>query len=210
VLDGPGRVSHAIIEDKSGRRAIAASVFVDASGDADLASRAQFACYKQPHLQPPTACVLLQGLPPGDARGERPAISALRQLGDLAAESGVRISIYHHKGDWTESLLHALRVVAKTNHRHVGANFNLCHWLMVDGEKDYRPVLRANADKIANARTRTSASSLAAARSSTPRRKALKAAPRRLPPGPRSNTAMRVIESTTAARLPSIQVPRST
>ena len=29
-----------------------------------------------------------------------------------------------------------------------GSNFNLCHWLMVDGDKDYRPVLRENAAKI--------------------------------------------------------------
>ncbi len=98
--------------------------------------------------RPATICVLLKGFPPGDPRGEQPAVKILRQLGDVAAESGLRISIYHHKGDWTESLLHSLRVVKKTNHRHVGANFNLCHWLMVDGESDYRPVLRNNADKI--------------------------------------------------------------
>jgi len=98
--------------------------------------------------RPVSICVSLRGLPPGDPRGERPAIDTLRQLGDLAAESGVRISIYHHTGDWTASLIHTLRVVKKTNHRHVGANFNLCHWLMVDGDKDYRPVLRENADKI--------------------------------------------------------------
>jgi len=62
VMAQPGRVSHAIIEDKSGRRAIAADFFIDASGDADLAHRAGFACYKQPHLQPPTACAIMQGL----------------------------------------------------------------------------------------------------------------------------------------------------
>ena len=27
-------------------------------------------------------------------------------------------------------------------------NFNLCHWLRVDGDKDYRPILRENAEKI--------------------------------------------------------------
>ncbi len=39
-------------------------------------------------------------------------------------------------------------VVKKANHPQVGVNFNLCHWLMVDGDKDYRPVLRENAAKI--------------------------------------------------------------
>ncbi len=50
--------------------------------------------------------------------------------------------------DWTESLLYALQVVRKTDHPQVGVNFNLCHWLKVDGDKDYRPVLRQNADKL--------------------------------------------------------------
>jgi len=98
--------------------------------------------------RPVTISVLLRGFPPGDPRGEEPAVKILRQLGDLAAQSGLRISIYHHTGDWTESLLFALRVVKKVDHPQVGANFNLCHWLMVDGEKDYRPVLRENAARI--------------------------------------------------------------
>jgi sugar phosphate isomerase/epimerase len=98
--------------------------------------------------RPVTICVLLGGFPPGDPRGEQPAVKILRQLGDLAAASGLRISIYHHTGDWTESLSHALRVADKTNHEQVGVNFNLCHWLMVEGEKDYRPVLREHASRI--------------------------------------------------------------
>jgi len=98
--------------------------------------------------RPVTISVLLRGFPPGDPRGEEPAVKILRQLGDLAAESELRISVYHHTGDWTESLIHALRIVTKTNHPRVGANFNLCHWLMVDASKDYRSVLRENAAKI--------------------------------------------------------------
>ena len=98
--------------------------------------------------RPVTICVLMQGFPPADPRGEEAAVAILRQLGDVAAEADVRISIYHHTGDWTASLIHALEVVTKTNHPRVGANFNLCHWLKVDGEKDYRPLLRENAAKI--------------------------------------------------------------
>jgi sugar phosphate isomerase/epimerase len=98
--------------------------------------------------RPATVCVLVRGFPPGDPQGEQPAVKVLRQLGDAAAEAGVRISIYHHTNDWTESLLHALRIVEKTDHPQVGANFNLCHWLMVDGDQDYEPILREHADKI--------------------------------------------------------------
>ena len=98
--------------------------------------------------RPVTICVLIRGFPPGDPRGEEPAVKILRELGDLAAKAGLRISIYHHTGDWTASLLHTLEVVKKADHPQVGANFNLCHWLMVDGDKDYRPVLRENAARI--------------------------------------------------------------
>jgi glycine/D-amino acid oxidase-like deaminating enzyme len=57
-----GRVTAAVVEDKTGRRAIRARVFIDATGDADLAHRAHLACYRQPRLQPPTACALVRGL----------------------------------------------------------------------------------------------------------------------------------------------------
>lgn len=98
--------------------------------------------------RPTTICVILDGFPPADPRGESPAIKILRDLGDVAAESGLRISIYPHTGNWVESLAFALQVVAKVNHPSVGTNFNLCHWLMVDADKDYRPLLREHADKI--------------------------------------------------------------
>lgn len=98
--------------------------------------------------RPVTVSVLLQGLPPADPRGEQPAIKTLRKLGDAAAAAGLRISIYHHTGDWTQSLIHAFEIVQKTNHPQVGANFNLCHWLMIDSDKDYRPLLRRHAGKL--------------------------------------------------------------
>ena len=98
--------------------------------------------------RPTTICVLFRGLPPGDPRGMEPAIKALRELGDLAAQSGLRISIYYHTGDWTESIEQALELAKRTAHPQVGVNFNLCHWLMVDGKKDYRPILRENAARI--------------------------------------------------------------
>lgn len=65
-----GRVTHAIIEDKTGRRAIAAKMFVDATGDADLIHRAGLPCYKPDHLQPPTACFFIEGL--GRLKGNDP------------------------------------------------------------------------------------------------------------------------------------------
>ncbi len=98
--------------------------------------------------RPVTISVLLVGLPPAAPHGMQRAVKILRELGDLAAENGLRISIYHHTGNWTESLLFALNVVKKADHPQVGANFNLSHWLKIDGDKPYGSVLRAHADKI--------------------------------------------------------------
>lgn len=60
----PGHVTHAIIEDKSGRRAIEADFFIDASGDGDLLNRAGFETWSLPteKLQPHTTCAMLSGL----------------------------------------------------------------------------------------------------------------------------------------------------
>lgn len=57
-----GRMTHAIIEDKSGRRAIKAEYFIDATGDGDLVARIGLPARKDEMLQPPTMCVLLSGL----------------------------------------------------------------------------------------------------------------------------------------------------
>jgi sugar phosphate isomerase/epimerase len=95
-----------------------------------------------------TVCVLLQGLKPADPAGMSLAVTALRELGNAAADAGVRISIYHHLNDWAEALPFALEVVKQVNHPQVGFNFNLCHWLKVEGTKDYRPLLRSQAAKL--------------------------------------------------------------
>lgn len=56
-----GRVRAIIIQDKSGRRAIKAGMFIDATGDADLCYRAGLPTYLPDHIQPPTACARLTG-----------------------------------------------------------------------------------------------------------------------------------------------------
>ena len=57
-----GRLAGAIIEDKSGRRAIRARFFIDATGDGDLVQRLGLPTVSWPDLQPPTACAVLEGL----------------------------------------------------------------------------------------------------------------------------------------------------
>jgi hypothetical protein len=56
------RITAAIVEDKSGRRAIRARFFIDASGDGDLLRRAGFAAWKNDTLQPVNYQVLAAGV----------------------------------------------------------------------------------------------------------------------------------------------------
>ncbi len=57
-----GRLDAALIEDKSGRRAIRARIFIDASGDGDLLRRAGFAAWKSDVLQPVSYQMVVAGL----------------------------------------------------------------------------------------------------------------------------------------------------
>ncbi len=66
-FDGGSLVAIAV-ENKSGRGAIRAKLFIDASGDGDLADRAGCASYFAHQLQPATACARFSGW---DTLGER-------------------------------------------------------------------------------------------------------------------------------------------
>ncbi|MGA2253979.1 MAG: TIM barrel protein, partial [Thermoguttaceae bacterium] len=98
--------------------------------------------------RPVAVVVTINGLKPGDPAGIEPAVRALRELGDAAAEAGVRISLYNHVDCWNESVPFNIELAKKVNHPQVGYNFNVCHWLKVEGNKDYRPLLKANPDKL--------------------------------------------------------------
>ena len=95
-----------------------------------------------------TVAVNIFGRKPGDPEGLEPAIKALRELGDVAAEAGVRISVYNHVDCWSESVPFVVEVVKKANHARVGFNFNVCHWVKVEGARDFAPLLRENAAKL--------------------------------------------------------------
>ncbi|MHC4581534.1 MAG: FAD-dependent oxidoreductase, partial [Planctomycetota bacterium] len=56
-----GQLEAVIVENKSGRGAIKAKMFIDATGDADLCCRLGLETYTREHLQPPTTCVRFSG-----------------------------------------------------------------------------------------------------------------------------------------------------
>ena len=56
-----GRLEAVIVENKSGRGAIKAAMFVDATGDGDLAARLDLPVYNAPQPQPATTCAKVSG-----------------------------------------------------------------------------------------------------------------------------------------------------
>lgn len=76
-----------------------------------------------------------------DPAGDAAAVAILGKLADLAQPAGVKIAMYPHTGSWVERVEDAARVAKKVDRPNVGATFNLCHWLQVDG-KDLAKSLR--------------------------------------------------------------------
>jgi sugar phosphate isomerase/epimerase len=85
--------------------------------------------------------LLLNGMTPSDASVDAHAVEILREMSDLAKDSGAQLLLYPHQGSWVERLEDAVRVAEKVNRPNVGVMFNLCHWLRVDPQRDYRPLL---------------------------------------------------------------------
>jgi len=61
LKDGP-RITHAIIEDKTGRRAIKADYFIDATGDGDLIAKAEIPFTTNRTPLHPASCAVVYGL----------------------------------------------------------------------------------------------------------------------------------------------------
>ena len=53
-----------------------------------------------------------------------------------------RSLLYPHRGNWVETVDDGIRVAKKVDRENVGTMFNLCHWAMVDEEKNLEPLLK--------------------------------------------------------------------
>ena len=76
--------------------------------------------------------------PEGDPR----AVEIVREIADMADESGLKVALYPHVNFWLERVEDAVRVAKKVNRKNVGVTFNLCHWLMVDKEESMEDRLK--------------------------------------------------------------------
>ena len=80
---------------------------------------------------------------PSSPAGDEQAVEILREVADMAAEANVRVALYPHTGFWVERVEDAVRVAKKVGRKNVGVTFNLCHWLMVDDEKNMKSLIKS-------------------------------------------------------------------
>ncbi len=86
-------------------------------------------------------CLLTSGGKPSDPAGDDRAVAILREMSDLARDSGAQLLLYPHVNNWVERIEDAVRVAEKVDRPNVGVMFNLCHWLRADKGRNYRPLL---------------------------------------------------------------------
>lgn len=96
LQDDDGSVSAIVIQNKSGRSAIRAKVFVDASGDGVLCRDAGMAMVRPPHPQPPSACARFENW---DSLGE----FRLQELCDAYRDRFPDLPCGYGWGMWTPS-----------------------------------------------------------------------------------------------------------
>ena len=87
--------------------------------------------------------LLISGAKASDATSDTRGVEVIRGISDLAKEyPGTQILLYPHVGNWTERIEDCVRVADKVDRPNVGVIFNLCHWLRVDKQRDYKPLLQ--------------------------------------------------------------------
>ena len=79
---------------------------------------------------------------PSSPDGDNRAVEILREIAGMAAEANVRVALYPHTGFWIERVEDAVRVAKKVDRSNVGVTFNLCHWLMVDGDTNAKSLIQ--------------------------------------------------------------------
>jgi sugar phosphate isomerase/epimerase len=85
--------------------------------------------------------LLMNGLKPSDPAGDVRAVEIIREMAALARDSGAQLLLYPHSYMWMERIEDAVRVADKVDRPNVGVMFNLCHWLRVSKDRNYKPLL---------------------------------------------------------------------
>lgn len=78
---------------------------------------------------------------PSSTEGDERAEGLLREIAEIARESGVAVSLYPHKGCYAERMDDVVRLAKKTDRPNLGVTFTFCHFLAVDDVKNLERVL---------------------------------------------------------------------
>lgn len=87
-------------------------------------------------------CLLISGAKASDASADARGVEVLRDMAEVARDSGSQLLLYPHVSNWVERIEDSVRVAEKVDRANVGAMFNLCHWLRVDENRDYPRLLK--------------------------------------------------------------------
>ena len=78
---------------------------------------------------------------PSDAAGDAKAVEMLKRASDMAADTGPVVSVYPHRGAWTERVDDGVRLARQIGRKNVGTNFNLVHWKWLPQTKSLETLL---------------------------------------------------------------------
>jgi sugar phosphate isomerase/epimerase len=67
--------------------------------------------------------------------------AAIGKLADFAAPYGSRVAVYPHLDNYCETSAHAVKLARMADRKNVGAIFNTCHLLKVEGEEGWQEKL---------------------------------------------------------------------
>lgn len=77
----------------------------------------------------------------GENANDASAIAFVRDIADQAKASGLRVILYPHTGFYIETIGDAVRIAKACQRDNVGVMFNLCHFLKVERDADFRKAL---------------------------------------------------------------------
>jgi sugar phosphate isomerase/epimerase len=79
---------------------------------------------------------------PSDPDGDRAGRELLERVSDLAADTGPVVSVYPHRGFWTERVEDGVRLARLVGRRNVGTHFNLVHWKWLPQKRPLAELLK--------------------------------------------------------------------
>lgn len=79
----------------------------------------------------------------GSEAGDRAAVATVRAIADAAERAGLRVALYPHTGDYAPRVTDNVRLARMAGRPNVGVTWNLCHWLKVEGGREFETTAAA-------------------------------------------------------------------